>query len=81
MTDLNEEKRRLERQIQKVETNIQILSEIENCPASIVSAHRSFVSRVDVIEVAAEDALCGQGCELTLFLFTDILVVTKVKTR
>ena len=39
----------------------------------------SFVCRADAIEVAAEDALCGKGYELTLFVFTDIIVVAKVK--
>ena len=34
--------------------------------------------RADAIEVAAEDALCGKGYELTMFLFTDIIVVAKV---
>ena len=28
--------------------------------------------------MAAEDALCGKGYELTLFVFTDIIVVAKV---
>ena len=42
---------------------------------------QKIVCRADVIEVAAEDALCGKGYELTLFLFTDILVVAKVRNR
>eukprot|EP00092_Neocalanus_flemingeri_P016143 GFUD01017471.1.p1 GENE.GFUD01017471.1~~GFUD01017471.1.p1 ORF type:complete len:636 (+),score=186.23 GFUD01017471.1:218-1909(+) len=75
MTHLNEEKRRTEGQIHIFD----IYSEIENCPASVVSSHRSFVCRADCIEVAAEDALCGKGYELTLFLFTDIIVVAKRK--
>jgi len=76
MTHLNEEKRRTEGQIHIFD----IYSEIENCPASVVSSHRSFVCRADAIEVAAEDALCGKGYELTLFLFTDIIVVAKRKS-
>jgi len=76
MTHLNEEKRRTEGQI----TIFDIYSEIENCPASVVSSHRSFVGRYDFIEVAAEDVLCGKGYELTLFLFTDILLIAKKKT-
>ena len=28
--------------------------------------------------MAAEDTLCGKGYELTLFVFTDIIVVAKV---
>ena len=39
-----------------------------------------FVSRTECIEVAAEDILCGKGYELTLFLFTDILLIAKRKT-
>ena len=89
MTHLNEEKRRTEGQIHIFD----VYSEIENCPASVVSSHRrlvtntfsrvqlflfSFVCRADAIEVAAEDALCGKGYELTMFLFTDIIVVAKV---
>ena len=35
--------------------------------------------RADAIEVAAEDTLCGKGYELTLFVFTDIIVVAKVR--
>jgi len=76
MTHLNEEKRRTEGQI----TIFDIYSEIENCPASVVSSHRRFVSRTECIEVAAEDILCGKGYELTLFLFTDILLIAKRKT-
>merc|ERR1719270_2871691 len=59
---------------------VDVYSEIENCPASIVSSHRSFVCRADAIEVAAEDALCGKGYELTMFVFTDIMVIAKRKT-
>jgi len=76
MTHLNEEKRRTEGQIHIFD----VYSEIENCPASIVSSHRSFVTRADAIEVAAEHALCGKGYELTMFLFTDILVIAKRKS-
>ena len=39
----------------------------------------SFVSRCDCVEVAAEDTLCGKGYELTLFLFTDVLLIAKKK--
>ena len=41
----------------------------------------SFVCRADAIEVAAEDSLCGKGYELTLFVFTDIIVVAKVSLK
>jgi hypothetical protein len=77
MTHLNEEKRRTEGQIHIFD----IYSEIENCPASVISSHRSFVARADCVEMAAENQLCGKGYELTLFLFTDILVVAKRKSN
>ncbi|XP_023320077.1 protein ECT2 isoform X4 [Eurytemora carolleeae] len=76
MTHLNEEKRRTEGQIHIFD----IYSEIDNCPASVVSSHRSFVCRAECFEVAAADVLCGKGYELTLFLFTDILLIAKKKT-
>ena len=41
----------------------------------------SFVSRIDCVEMASENQLCGKGYELTLFLFTDILVVAKRKSN
>merc|ERR1719466_92741 len=75
MTHLNEEKRRTEGQIHIFD----IYPEIENCPASVVSSHRSFIMRQDCVEVAAEDALCGKGYELTLLIFTDLLLVAKRK--
>ena len=76
MNHLNEEKRRTEGQIHIFD----IYSEIENCPASVVSSHRSFVTRADCVELASEHQFCGKGYELTLFLFTDILVVAKRKS-
>ena len=75
MTHLNEEKRRTEGQIHIFD----IYSEIENCPPSVVSSHRSFVTRAECVELASEHQLCGKGYELTLFLFTDILLVAKRK--
>jgi len=77
MTHLNEEKRRTEGQIHIFD----IYQEIENCPASVISSHRSFVARADCVEMAAENQLCGKGYELTLFLFTDILLVAKRKSN
>jgi len=76
MSNMNEEKRKTEGQI----TLFDIYNEIQDCPASIVNSHRSFICRNEVIEVAADDAFCGKGYELTLFLFTDILVVAKKKS-
>jgi len=76
MSNMNEEKRKTEGQI----TLFDIYNEIQDCPASIVNSHRSFICRNEVIEVAADDAFCGKGYELTLFLFTDMLVVAKKKS-
>lgn len=51
----------------------------EPVETSIIFLPGSFVCRMESLEVAAEDVLCGKGYELVLFLFTDILVVTKKK--
>ena len=65
MTHLNEEKRRTEGQIHIFD----IYSEIENCPASVVSSHRSFIMRQDCVEVAAEDALCGKESSSNIVVY------------
>lgn len=41
--------------------------------ATILSSHRSFVIKADVVELS--DELCGRNLPLSLFLFTDTLEV------
>ena len=39
-----------------------------------------FLSKVDVIELGGSDELCGKGYELALFLFSDVLEISKKKS-
>ena len=43
--------------------------------AHIVSSHRSFVTRCDVVEIKG-DGLSGRGDHLIMFLFSDMLEVS-----
>ena len=40
----------------------------------------SFVTKVDVVELGGGHEICGKGYELTLFLFNDVLEVSKKKS-
>ncbi|XP_052783729.1 protein ECT2-like isoform X2 [Mya arenaria] len=75
MTHINEDKRRTESQV----VMFDILKDIENCPASLLSSHRNFLSRVDVIELSS--CLSDRGAPLSLFLFSDCLVICKRRTK
>ncbi|XP_046640377.1 protein ECT2-like [Daphnia pulicaria] len=75
MTHINEDKRRTEGQV----VLFDIFNDIENCPAHIVSSHRSFVSQCDVIELG--DGIVGRGGQLTLFLFSDVIEICKRRSR
>ncbi|XP_043229589.1 protein ECT2-like isoform X2 [Amphibalanus amphitrite] len=76
MTHINEDKRRTEGQM----ALFNIFNDIENCPAHIVSSHRSFVTRCDVVEIKG-DGLSGRGDHLIMFLFSDMLEVCKKRAR
>ena len=39
-----------------------------------------FLNSVDVIELGGFDELCGKGYELCLFLFSDVLEISKKKS-
>lgn len=75
MTHINEDKRKTENQVVMFE----IMNDIDNCPPTLLSSHRRFVTRIDVIELS--DELCGRGMPLSLFLFTDSLEMCKRRTR
>ena len=40
----------------------------------------SFISKLDVIELGGSDELCGKGYELSLFLFSDVLEISKKRS-
>ncbi|XP_011644444.1 protein ECT2 isoform X4 [Pogonomyrmex barbatus] len=76
MTYINEDKRKTERQL----AIFDIFNEIDNCPPHLVSSHRSFISKCDVMEFT-EGGLSGRGDHLVLFLFTDTLEICKKRSK
>lgn len=71
MTHINEYKRKTDSRVRMFE----IIQDIDNCPANILSSHRSFVAKIDAHELS--DVFCGKAQPITLFLFCDSLEVTK----
>ncbi|XP_075983046.1 epithelial cell transforming 2 pebble isoform X2 [Anticarsia gemmatalis] len=75
MSHINEDKRKTEGQLQMFD----IYNDIDQCPPHLVSSHRSFVSRCEVVELSKE--LSGRGDHLVLFLFTDTMEVCKKRSK
>lgn len=75
MTHINEDKRKTEGQL----VMFDIFNDIDNCPPHLVSSHRSFIVRCDVIELS--DGLSGRGDSLVFFLFSDTMEVCKKRSR
>ncbi|XP_015369394.1 PREDICTED: protein ECT2 isoform X2 [Diuraphis noxia] len=71
MTHINEDKRKTEGQV----VLFDIFNDIDNCPPHLVSSHRSFISKCDVVELS--DNLSGRGDHLTIFVFSDVVEVCK----
>ena len=76
MTHINEDKRKTEAQLAMFD----IFSEIDKCPAHLVSSHRSFITRCDVQELS-EGGFSGRGDHLVFFLFSDMLEICKKKSK
>lgn len=75
MTHINEDKRKTECH----QTMFDIINDIENCPPNLLSSHRAFVTRVDVVELT--DELSGRGDPLSLFVFSDSLELCKRRVK
>ncbi|XP_073945050.1 epithelial cell transforming 2 pebble isoform X2 [Choristoneura fumiferana] len=75
MSHINEDKRKTEGQLQMFD----IYNDIDQCPAHLVSSHRSFIARCEVVELSKE--LSGRGDHLVLFLFTDTMEVCKKRSK
>lgn len=75
MTHINEDKRKTEGQ----KVMFDIFNEIHDCPPDLVSSHRSFIARCEVMELS--DELSGRGNHLVLFLFSDQLEVCKKRSK
>ncbi|XP_012254951.2 protein ECT2 isoform X2 [Athalia rosae] len=75
MTYINEDKRKTEGQL----VMFDIFNEIDNCPPHLVSSHRSFIGKCEVMELG--EGLSGRGDHLVLFLFTDTLEICKKRSK
>ncbi|CAH1117797.1 unnamed protein product [Phaedon cochleariae] len=77
MTHINEDKRKAEGQV----TLFNIFNDIDHCPPDIVSSHRNFIAKADVVQLSSSEGLCSKGNSLALFLFSDRLEVCKKRSR
>ncbi len=50
--------------------------QVSSLQANLLSSHRKFLTRLDVVEMT--DSLSGRGDSLTLFLFSDSLEVNTI---
>jgi hypothetical protein len=73
VTHINEDKRRTESQMLLFE----ILRDVEDCPANLLSAQRSLVLKVDLSEVT--DNISGRGEPITMFLLSDSIEIARRK--
>lgn len=75
---INEDKRKTEGQIAMFD----IINDIEECPASLLSANRHFLCKSDVKLIVKNEnkATPLKGYILTLFLFTDVLEICKKRS-
>ncbi|XP_066258716.1 protein ECT2 isoform X1 [Euwallacea similis] len=76
MTHINEDKRKAEGQV----TLFNIFNDIDNCPPDIVSSHRSYVTKAEVVQLSSSEGLASKGSSLVLFLFSDKLEICKKKS-
>ncbi|XP_031342551.1 protein ECT2 isoform X2 [Photinus pyralis] len=77
MTHINEDKRKTEGQ----RVMFDIFNDIDNCPPDLISSHRTFVTRAEVIQLSSSEGLSSKGNFLVLFLFTDQLEVCKKRSK
>jgi hypothetical protein len=75
---INEDKRKTEGQIAMFD----IINDIEECPASLLSANRHFLCKSDAKLILKNEnkALPLKGYTLTLFLFNDVLEICKKRS-
>ncbi|KAF5277685.1 hypothetical protein FQR65_LT03665 [Abscondita terminalis] len=77
MTHINEDKRKTEGQ----RVMFDIFNDIDNCPADLISSHRTFVTRSEVMQLSSSEGLSSKGNLLVLILFTDQLEVCKKRSK
>lgn len=78
LTHINEDKRKTEGQIAMFD----IINDIEECPASLLSANRHFICRSDAKLILKNENKASplKGYTLTLFLFNDMLEICKKRS-
>ncbi|CAN7995833.1 unnamed protein product [Ixodes pacificus] len=76
MLNINEGKRKTESQVAMFD----IFNDIENCPPNILSGHRFFVTSLEVVEIG-DNCLSRKGDTLVLFLFSDVLELSRRRTK
>ncbi len=54
----------------------EVLRDVEGCPATVLSAQRSFVRRLDVTDIGNPGKTGGKGEALSIFLFSDSIEVS-----
>ncbi|XP_014677396.1 PREDICTED: protein ECT2-like [Priapulus caudatus] len=75
MRHINEDKRKTEGQV----VMFDIVNDIDNCPADLLSSHRQFVTKADMVEL--NDSVGHRGDNLTMFLFNDRLEICKRRMK
>lgn len=73
LKNINEDKRKTD----GLRNIFGIFENIENCPPHLVSSNRNFLCKADVVELGGSDELSGKGSDLSLFLFNDVLEISK----
>ncbi len=53
----------------------EVLRDVEDCPATVLSAQRSFVRRLNVMDIGNPSKTGGKGEALSIFLFSDSIEV------
>ncbi|XP_033121146.1 protein ECT2-like [Anneissia japonica] len=79
---INEDKRKTEGHTQMFD----VISEIDGVPPTLLSAHRSYVTRIDTIEIGDRehgkgDNFSEKGGSVSMFLFTDLLEICKRRSK
>ncbi|CAI8002154.1 Protein ECT2 [Geodia barretti] len=70
MTHINEDKRKTESQMQMFE----VLRDIEDCPATVLSSHRQFLRRLDLLDISRGHS---RGDPLALYIFSDSMEIAR----
>lgn len=79
---INQDKRTADSRTQMFD----IINDIEGVPPDLLSAHRTFIQRVEAVELADKEAGKGnnfteKGCTISMILFSDALEICKKRSK